>query len=135
MSVLSINLAQPYPLPLDSFSVVSAELASLDPFKNITRTQRMRELLQQNDVAFIEAKGVYQGASEACFVIPAGRIGFVMHLAAVFQQESVLTVYDRHAAYQYTDGRETVSLKSWRIVDPATDPCLVIPGFPPIQFY
>lgn len=135
MSVIAINLAQPYPLPFDSFAVVSAELASLSPADNIGRTYRMRDLLRQNNVAFVEAAGVYQGAREACFVLLGGNAySQAKLLGQLFGQDSVLIVADRYGCYHYADGR-TERLPAWRIVDPATDPCLAVPGCEPIQFF
>lgn len=92
--------------------ILSAELSTLDKDTNAQRTAQLRQLLEDNELPYIQAIGSYQGVEETSFIVvvnePQAR-SMVIEMGQMFNQECVLSKdVDGQCSLLYPDREESI---------------------------
>lgn len=104
-----------------NFAIVSAEREEYGPNQNEVRSAHLRRALTDNlgpGAAIIDARGVFEGRPERSFIVDLGelgdgRFGVVTWIARLWDQHSVLQVWDGAASLKVLESGEVIPLGQW----------------------
>ena len=89
--------------------ILSAELSTLQPNENDTRTLNLMDTFRASEIAFKRVTGVYKGIKEVSFVVVPKNDNderLIMSIANHFHQECVLSLDKlRNASLVFPDGK------------------------------
>lgn len=106
-----------------AFTILSAELSTLGPNENASRTKFLELQLRQAGADYAHVSGVYRGTAEASFIVfhtPRVTGAVLRRLAYAYEQESVLEVSGgarRVASLVYLDDEREEACGEFQRVD------------------
>lgn len=98
---------------LNKFDLVfiSAELSTLNPIENASRTERLSDMLGQRGLISRKVDGAYKGTRETSFLVKIydlSQLDIIDELSAMFNQESVLYVNRNTQAFIMAGAKEGI---------------------------
>mgnify|MGYP003341069796 CR=1 FL=1 len=97
---------------MNKVMILSAELSTLDKDTNEQRTAQLRQLLNDNNLPYIQCVGSYQGVEEVSFAVVVNveqAKSMVIEMGQMFGQECVLYRDNYgHCSLLYSDREESI---------------------------